>query len=247
MKTLLCLLMLVSTLHAADLAELIVAGDRHDVRFEAEAALVPYLQAEKLAPKDASLLVKISRQYVYRMTSLSEKDQLQSCRTAVSYAERAIACAPNECDPHLALAICLGKLTPLLGAKESVATSFKIKQAAETAVRLNPKSDYAWHMLGRWHQALAEIGGVTRALAKVFYGGLPPASHQEALKCFEKAHALNANRLIHAIELGRTHAALGNTKEARRYIEQGLAMKNTEKDDPETKERGRATLENLSS
>mgnify|MGYP003694409427 CR=1 FL=1 len=50
---------------------------------------------------------------------------------------------------------------------------------------------------------------------------------------------------MHYVELGRAYAQMGRTVEARRFIEKGLAMPNVEKDDPETKRRGRETLANL--
>jgi tetratricopeptide (TPR) repeat protein len=235
-------------LSLANPADLIRQGDECDRKFQAAKALEYYLPAEKATPDDADLLVKIARQYVYRMDDLkSADDQLQSCRTGLSYAERAVKLAPTNADTHLAVAICLGKLTGLVGNKEAVAGSRKIKEAAETAVRLNPNNDYAWHMLGRWHQGVAGIGGVTRTLAKVIYGEIPDASFEEAAKCFEKARVLNRNRLIHVVELGRTYALMGRKDEARSLITQGLAMKNTEKDDPGTKARGRATLAELGS
>ncbi len=224
-------------------AELVKQGDVYDAQFKPEAALQYYLPAEKLEPDNAALLVKIARQHVYRMADQTAKaDQLKTGRTALAYAERAVKLAPNECDSHLALAICVGKLTPLLGNKESVEASRRIKAAAETAVKLNPRNDYAWHLLGRWHQELEQIGGVTRAVALIVYGGLPAASSEEAVKCFQKAIALNPERLIHHIELGRTYAQMGRMPEARQSIEKGLAMPNRDKDDPETKERGRKTL-----
>jgi hypothetical protein len=51
--------------------------------------------------------------------------------------------------------------------------------------------------------------------------------------------------LIHHIELGRTYAQMGKAEEARKAINKGLAMPETEKDDPESKRRGRAALEKL--
>jgi tetratricopeptide (TPR) repeat protein len=227
-------------------AELVKQGDVYDAQFKPDAALQYYLPAEKLEPNNAALLVKIARQYVYRMADQTSKtDQLKTGRTALAYAERAVKLAPNECDSHLALAICVGKLTPLLGNKEGVEASRRIKVAAETAVKLNPKNDYAWHLLGRWHQELAQIGGLTRTVAKLVYGELPAASNDEAVKCFEKAIALKPDRLIHHVELGRTYAQMGRKPEAKQYIEKGLAMPDREKDDPETKERGRKTLRSL--
>ena len=227
-------------------AELVKQGDAYDAKYQPDAALQYYLPAEKLDPNNAALLVKLARQYVFRMTDLPLKeDKIASARTALAYAERAVKAAPKESDPHLSVAICWGKLTPLVGNREAVEASRKIKADAEIAVKLDPRSDYAWLVLGRWHQELADVGGVTRALAFVAYGGLPAASNEEAVRCFEKAIALRPDRLIHHVELGRTYAAMGRKDEAIKLLKKGLAMPNTEKDDPETKQRGKATLQKL--
>ncbi len=233
-------------LQAGEAEDLIARGDQHDQRFEAAEALKHYLPAEKLLPDDSALLVKIARQYVYRMADLkSPLEKIASGQTALDYAERAVKVNPRSSDAHLSIAICLGKIVQLQGNKEKVEASKRIKESAETAVKLDPRNDYAWHLLGRWHQALAGMNGLTRGLARVVYGALPPASNEEAVRCFENALALNPNRLIHHIELGRTYAQMGRKDEARAAITQGLAMPNREKDDPETKERGRLTLAKL--
>ena len=231
----------------AGFAELVKSGDVHDARSECDAALQYYLPAEKIDPDNGALLVKISRQYALRMNDLPNKaDKVASGKTALAYAERAVAAAPRDCDSHLALAICLGKLTPYIGAKEKIEASRRIKTAADQALALDPKNDYAWHLLGRWHQSLANIGGATRMLAGAIYGGLPAASNDEAVKCFKKSISLNPKRLIHVIELGRTYAMMGRKAEAKQYLEQGLSMPEKEKDDAETKQRGRESLKELS-
>lgn len=228
-------------------AELVARGDVHDRKFQHEQALEAYLPAEKLMPDDPALLVKIARQYALRMNDLpNDAAKVASGRTALRYAERAVVLAPNECDPHLSVAICWGKLSPFLKTQEKVAASRKIKDSAARAVKLGPKNDYAWHLLGRWHQALANMGTATRAVAKLIYGGLPAASNDEAVACFKKAIAINPKRLIHTVELGRTYAMMGRDDEARKWIRKGLAMPNQEKDDPETKRRGQATLDDIS-
>ena len=100
-------------------------------------------------------------------------------------------------------------------------------------------------MLGRWHEGLAEVNPVLRAMAQVAFGKLPSSTHEEAAKCFEKAIELNPNRLMHYIELGRVYAQMGRTDDARRFIGRGLSMQDTEKDDPETKRQGREVLTKL--
>jgi tetratricopeptide (TPR) repeat protein len=230
----------------ADYATLVAKGDVHDRKFETEQALAFYLTAEKLTPDDSKLLVKIARQYVLRMSGLpTDAEKIKSGRTALRYAERAVALAPDQCDPHLSIAICWGKLTPFLGNKEKVAASRQIRISADRAVKLDPKNDYAWHILGRWHQAMANMGSATRTLAKLIYGELPTASNEESVACLKKALKINPQRLVHTIELGRTYAMMGDAQQAKKFIQQGLAMPNREKDDAETKQRGRKTLEEI--
>jgi tetratricopeptide (TPR) repeat protein len=227
-------------------ADLVAQGDEYDRKLQNDRALEFYLPAEKLSPNDPVLLVKIARQHALRMAGLPKvADKIASGRTALRYAERAVALAPNDCDPHLSVAICWGKLSPYLGNQEKVAASRKIKDSANRAVKLDPKNDYAWHLLGRWHQALANMGTTTRTLARLIYGELPAASNEEAVACFKKALAIQPKRLIHSIELGRTYAMMGREEDARKWIRQGLAMPNKEKDDPETKQRGQATLNSI--
>jgi Flp pilus assembly protein TadD len=92
---------------------------------------------------------------------------------------------------------------------------------------------------------LADVNTVKRALAHVLYGGLPKGSIDEAERDMKKAIELNPNRLMHYIELGRIYAQMGRKDDARQFINKGLAMPDAEKDDAETKQRGRETLQKL--
>ena len=51
-------------------------------------------------------------------------------------------------------------------------------------------------MLGRWHEGLAEVNPVMRSMALVAFGKLPDSTHEEAAACFQRAIALNPNRLM---------------------------------------------------
>lgn len=246
MKTIILFLLMTASLCAQGAAELIQRGDGHDRRHEPEAALKFYLQAEKMRPTDAALLVKIARQYVFRMPDLKDTAaKIASAKTGLAYSEKAAALDPKSCEAQLGIAISWGRIIQLQGNREKVAASPIIKAAAEKAVKLDPKHDYAWHMLGRWHAELAGMNGLMLGLARMIYGDIPPASHETAVECFQKAIALHPERLIHHIELGRTYARMGKKEEARKFLEKGLAMTNTEKDDEETKGRGRLALEGL--
>jgi tetratricopeptide (TPR) repeat protein len=226
--------------------ELIAKGKVFEKKFDAKDALPLYLSAEKLEPKNPDLLVRIARQYRYLMTDApATGEKLRLGHIALDYSDRAAACGPNDCDAQLAPAITLGKMLPYLPSKEQISASPKIKASVDKAIALDPQNDTAWHILGRWQRVLADVGTMKRYLAGMIYGKLPKGSNEEAERAMKKALALNPNRLMHYIELGRIYAQMGRTDEARQFINKGLAMPNTEKDDPETKERGRETLAKL--
>jgi len=226
--------------------ELIKNGDVFALKFQAGEALKDYLPAEKLEPKNVRLLVRISREYRHLMSDASKtEEKIRLGGIAVDYAKRAATLGPNDPEARLAVAISYGKLQPLESMKEKVATSRTIKSEADKAIKLDPRSDLAWHVLGRWNMGYAEITGVKRKLAELVYGELPTTTYEDAAKCFEKAIELKPDRLMHYIELGLVYSHMGRTDDARRVITKGLAMNDTEKDDPETKRRGEEELAKL--
>ena len=232
--------------HAGEADDLISKGNVYYDRLQASEALKCYLPAEKLEPRNVDLLVRISREYRHLMSDADGKGQkLKLGCLAKDYAERAVSIAPNSPNAQLAVAITYGKLLPYQGNKERVEASRVIKSAAEKALKLDPNNDLGWHVLGRWYVTVADVGPVTKALGSMMYGKLPEATNEDAERCFEKAIALNPNRPMHYIELGRTFAQMGRPAEARKYITKGLAMADTEKDDPETKQKGREILAKL--
>src|SRR5262249_24483638 len=117
--------------------------------------------------------------------------------------------------------------------------------AADKVIKLDPRSDLAWHVLGRWHMAFADVNPAKRMLAQMTYGKLPDSTYEDAARCFEKAIELNPNRLMHYIELGTAYAHMGRANDARRLITEGLEVRETEKDDRETKRLGKEVLASL--
>ena len=167
--------------------ELLKKGEVFDERFEAGEALKYYFRAEKLEPKDVRILVCIARQYRHLMADAKSKEEkLKLGRVALGYGQRAATLAPNDAEAQLSVAITYGKMMSLMGTKEQVDASPRIKSALDKTLRLDARNDTAWHILGRWHRTLAEIGGVKRALAGAIYGSLPKGSNQEAAGCLEK-------------------------------------------------------------
>src|SRR3954463_2311718 len=240
------LVLATKTVGAESAQELIQKGDVYYAKLQAAEALEFYLPAEKLDRNNVKLLVRIAREYRHLMSDATKAtDKLQFGESAVDYAQRAVDLAPNDAEAQLSLAISYGKVLPFEETKEKIATSRLIKNSADKVIALDPTNDLAWQVLGRWYFGLAEVGAMKRALAQIRYGKLPPAKYEDAARCFEKAIELNPDRLMHYIELGRTYEKMGRNMDARKFTAKGLAMAETEKDDPETKNIGRQALKEL--
>lgn len=235
-----------SSVHAGAANDLIAHGDIYYDQLNAHESLKYYLPAEQLEPNNVRLLVRISREYRHLMSDASSPaEKVRLGGIAIDYAKRAAALGPEDSEAQLAVAISYGKLQQGESSAERLETSRIIKAEVDKALMLDPSSDLAWHVLGCWNLGFAEITGVKRALATTLYGAIPVTTYDDAAKCFERAIELNPNRLMHYIELGRVYAQMGRTAEARQLITEGLAMKDTEKDDPETKRRGEEELVRL--
>ncbi|MES2476329.1 MAG: hypothetical protein V4640_11145 [Verrucomicrobiota bacterium] len=242
----LAFLTVVSPALAESFSSLVTKGDAADHAFKPAQALESYLPAEKMEPNNVALLLKISRQYRHLMTDTGNKaKKLEYGHIALAYDSRVSKLAPRDSEAQLSEAITYGKLMPFLGKKEQVAASPVVKAAADRAVKLNPGNDTAWHVLGRWHQTLANVSSVKRALGGMLYGKLPVGSYEESVKCFDHAIAINSKRPRHYIELGHTYALAGQPDNARKFLKKGLSMPSKEKDDPEIKELGQQTLAGL--
>ena len=224
-------------------AEFIAKGDANELTFDAGEALKSYLSAEILEPKNVRLLVSIARQYRHLMARApNAREKLRLGGIALGYGLKSAALGPDDSDAQLSPAITYGKLLPFQNQQAQVDAAPRIKTAVDKALRLNPRNDSAWHVLGRWHQSLANIGSVKRSIGGKLYGDLPAGSNEESVKCFHRAIAINPKRLRHYVELGRTYAQMGYYENARKYLTKGLSMPNTENDDPEVKILGREAL-----
>jgi len=225
---------------------LLTQGDAFDAQLETSHALQSYLEAEKLGSTDASTLTRIARQYALSMNDTrSEAEQRQLGEKALAYAKRAVASEPNNAKAQLSAAICYGRLVSLANTRTKVEYSRLIKQHADLALKLDSTDSYAWHVLGAWNYELAQMGGMTRAIVKVVYGGIPAASNDEAVRLFRKAVELAPARVSHHAELGRALLANGDKPAARAEFEKALALPAKEKDDAESKRRAKVALEAL--
>ena len=189
---------------------LIQQGDAQVSDRQLRAALETFQKAEKLEPDRAEVLVRISQQcgdLVAQAKSPSEARSL--AETSLAEAKRAVELAPENAQAHLCLAIAYGRMTDFTSNRVKIEYSKFIRDETLKSLALNPKDEYAWHVIGRWHAGIAGLNPILKILAKLVYGGLPDASYEEAAVYLKKAVDISPQRILHHQELAKVYVALG--------------------------------------
>lgn len=236
-----------SALAQDDFASLVKQGDQLDAQLKTTEALAVYLKAEALNPNDSKLLVSIAKQYGESQVDVKSKEEKKNVGLkGLDYSKRAVTADPKNANAYLAVAVSYGRVAPYMDNKTKIAYSKLVKEYADKAKAIDSSSnDLVYHVLGAWNFELANLNPILRAVAQLIYGKLPQASNDIAIENFKKAAEINPRRVGNWVELGRSYAAAGKKDEARAAIEKGLKLPNRERDDPTTKERGKATLKDL--
>lgn len=226
--------------------ELFLQGQALDKKNQNQEALAVLLQADALVPDQDETIRLIAKQYSQLILDTDVKaEKKDRGEKALVYALRATELGPDRGENHLTLAIVYGRVAQFASARRKVELSKEIQAEAALAAKLDPRSDYAWHVLGRWNYELANFNPLLKALAQTIYGKFPEATNAQAAECFQKAIAIAPHRVLHHVELGRTYLALDEKAKAKEELEKGLALPSTEKDDEETKQRAREALRQL--
>lgn len=130
---------------------------------------------------------------------------------------------PDHRDATFNLAVAIGRSSLMGGNREKVEGSREVKELAEKTIEIDPEHDGAFHLLGRWHREVADLGFFTKTLVKVVYGGFPDASLEQALEYYRKAYSIRPI-MAHRLEIGIVLDMMGRDDEAESVFEEVLAM-----------------------
>ncbi len=222
------------------------AAEAAERAFDARRALELYLEAEKAGASDAAVLQRIARHYSDLSSEQPTRElQRDYAQRALAYSQRAVELDSRNAVYVLSVAISYGKLAIASTTREKVRYSRLVRDEAERALRLDPRYAWAHHILARWHLEVAKLGGASRAVVGLFYGGLPAASVSDAVNHLESAIELEPDELQHYLELGFAYIAAGDAAKARAAFEKGLALPSRARIDDPAKARAREALARL--
>lgn len=222
------LLVLVACVPAEDprVTTFVMQGDEADRQHQTNEALSNFQKAAALEPDNPGVLLRISKQYCDLAGAAKSPNTAKPlAETALDFAQRAVVLDGRSAKAHLNLAVCYAKLTDFAGGKMKLEYSKLIRDETQQSLALDPTDDYAWHVMGRWHAGVTNVGVVMKALARLVYDGLPAASNEDAVKCFKKAIELAPQRILHHAELAKVYQAMGKPELAAQEWQNVLGMK----------------------
>lgn len=160
------------------------------------------------------------RDLVRSTDKLTDKKKVEeNYRKAYTMAQAAVKNTPKESDAWLWLANSAGRLAQVVGSKEKIELSKVVKDNAEKAIALDTRNGAAYMTLGAWHFYVADLSWLQKQGAKLLYGGLPPATYQDAIKNLLKAMELGAENPVEIYYLiAKSYQELDNDKEALSYF-----------------------------
>jgi tetratricopeptide (TPR) repeat protein len=229
-------------------AEHIAVGDREHAAMSAPAALQHYEVAIKADPKNYEALWKATREAVdvgEFNPNAAERDRMYTL--AEQYARRAVDANPGDAEGHFHLARALGRKALSLGKRDQVKYAGDVRTQALEALRLDPKSAGAQHVMGMWNYNIMRLNGVTRFMAKTFLGGkvFDTANWDDAQRYMEQSVANEPERLVHHLDLARVYAARGMTDKARTQYQATIDGSPTEYNDKHFQDEARQELADL--
>ena len=168
-------------------------------------------------------------------------------RAAESYADKALALNSNAAEANYVKALAMGRIAQIAGSREAVAASRAIYEHADKAIKIDPTHDGAWLVLAKWHGTMANLSGAKRAAANMLFGGIPKgASNEKGLQCVQKAMQIKPTYVLYYYEMAKLYELMDNDAAAVKTLTKGLALPNTNIDDPQYKKEMKAMKAELS-
>jgi len=229
-------------------ADHIALGDSAYAHFKPDEALTHYLEAIGPDSSNYEALWKAARSEID--LAEAEKDEGRRNQFSVAgetLARRAIKVNPQDAEAHFHLARALGRRALSVGVRDRVKFGTAVHDEAMAALRLDPNHPGALHVLGVWNAEIMRLNGIQRFFAKNVLGGrvFGEASWDKAVSYMERSVAVDPDRIVHHLDLGKIYADVGDKAKARAQLELVVQGRRTDFNDPAYQREAQAALAKL--
>lgn len=230
---------------AQDIATMLTEADDLEKTLKETESFNKYKEILRIQPLNLKALWKCS-ELSSRIGNreLNKASKLDYFNAAKTYAESALTVDSNSSEANYAMAVAIGYLAlQAKSTKEKVAKVNEIKSYADKAIALNNDNAKAWFVLGRWHFEVASLNMVERSAVKLFYGGLPKASFEEAIKAFDKAGKLDRYFVANSLMTAKAYLQMNDKVNAMEVLKKTVKLPTRTADDENYKNEAKRILD----
>jgi tetratricopeptide (TPR) repeat protein len=237
----------VINLYAQDVNVLLKEADNLEIKLKEPEALDKYKEVLVLEPNNIKALVKATELSCSIGGRLKDKnDKKLQYETALAFAKRAFAAAPNNADACYAMAVASGRMTDVETENKKIVAFVKdIKVYADKALAINGNHGKANYAAGKWHFEMVNLSGLKKAAVKVFYGGLPEASLDSAIVYMEKSRKYEPYFVINYLDLAKAYQQDNQPTLAIEVLQKMVRLPLRTADDAALKAEGQKMLDGL--
>lgn len=217
---------------AQSIDELMEKAETLEKEFKEAEALKVFQQVIDKDPKNILALARAS--YLSSREGFRKEgdEKIRLYKQAREYARQALAIDPNNVEANYAMGVAMGRIAEISPTKEKIEASKDVKKYAEKTLKLDRNHAGAWYLLGKWHAGVKDLGATKMLLIKMIYGGMPKASYETAVACFNKAINLRPDYILYYLDLAKTYRSMGRKEDARAVLNKIVNMKAITPDDP---------------
>jgi tetratricopeptide (TPR) repeat protein len=212
-----------------------------------EVALDKYKQVLAADPVNIRALVKSSELSSAIGARQADKNAKAGYyNLAKNYADKAISIDSNSADAYYVRAVVAGKLTEIETENKKLVADVKdIKTYADKALSINPNHARANYVLGKWNFEVLTLSWAKKAAVKVLFGGMPPATIENAYKHMEKCKAIEPYFVPNYLDLAKVYKYDHKPAQSIEVLNQLVKLPTRTGDDAALKSEGKKLLSEM--
>ena len=243
-----CFCCILGVLNAQPVSELQQQAADIEKKLDEVLALEAYKKILKVDSKNLTALVKCA-EYCASIGARQKNAQakLPWYTQAQAYASQALDAHPEDAQSNYVMALSAGKLTETEDENKKVVEYVRqVKVYGDKALALNPNYAKANYVMGKWHYQMITLSWIKRTAVKAFYGGLPEAELDSAIKYMERCRSLDKYFALNYLDLAKAYNENREPAKALAILNLLVKLPIRTYDDTAIKEEGRKLLEKLS-
>ncbi len=226
------ILVLCAGLFAADFSSLISEADARHEASDYDAVFKILKQAEQMDAGNYDVIWRLARAHFDLSDNTTDEAEIsENLYAGFKYAEKALEIGDDRAESHKWYGILIGRVGEIEGTEQKIKNSYPMAEHTKKAIDLDPDDAGNYHVMGRWHFALADLSWLERKIASWVYATPPEASFEEARDYFKQAINKDPVDIRNYVWLGKALDELDDENGAAKAWKKAMGLQATSESD----------------